>query len=183
MADISIKYKNTTIAELNESGTKTLNTKGTYCEDNIIIQYDKTGQTPTSNFKRWDITITSGVPASGYSLNLILNDEWLKENRSNPNLCILITPQSTIQGSGHIQGLYFGTNKALMAQDDGVNCYSLSAYKHSNGATVARMRGYGLTSPNDIGDIGITSAGTLYALAMDGYPLAVGDYVVIAFIA
>lgn len=43
--DITISYKGSTIATMSSSGTKTLETAGTYCEDDIIIDYTKTGIT------------------------------------------------------------------------------------------------------------------------------------------
>lgn len=44
MADITISYKGNTIAEMNESGTKTLKTSGQYCEDDISIGYVKSDE-------------------------------------------------------------------------------------------------------------------------------------------
>ena len=41
MADLTIKYKDQPIAELSESGTKTLATGGKYCEDDITVEYTK----------------------------------------------------------------------------------------------------------------------------------------------
>ena len=41
MADLTIKYKGNSIAELSESGTKTLKTAGKYCEDDITVEYAK----------------------------------------------------------------------------------------------------------------------------------------------
>lgn len=41
MADLTIKYKGNPIAELSESGTKTLTTGGKYCEDDISVEYAK----------------------------------------------------------------------------------------------------------------------------------------------
>lgn len=43
--DVTISYKGSTIATMSSSGTKTLNTAGTYCEDDITIDYTKTGMT------------------------------------------------------------------------------------------------------------------------------------------
>ena len=43
--DVTISYKGSTIATMSSSGTKTLNTSGTYCEDDITIDYTKTGIT------------------------------------------------------------------------------------------------------------------------------------------
>ena len=45
------------------------------------------------NVKRWDVLITTGVPSSGVQLNLITKDAWLAENRSNPNLCVVVLPK------------------------------------------------------------------------------------------
>ena len=41
MADITLSYKGSTIAEVSASGTTKLNTKGKYCEDDITLQYVK----------------------------------------------------------------------------------------------------------------------------------------------
>ena len=41
MADLTIKFKGQPIAELYESGTKTLKTAGKYCEDDISVEYAK----------------------------------------------------------------------------------------------------------------------------------------------
>lgn len=41
MADVDIKYKGVSIATLNDTGTKTLQTSEKYCEDNIQIDYTK----------------------------------------------------------------------------------------------------------------------------------------------
>ena len=41
MADVSIKYKGSAIAELSASGTKTLKTSGKYCEGDVTVLYTK----------------------------------------------------------------------------------------------------------------------------------------------
>lgn len=41
MADVSIKYKNSPIAEMSASGTKTLGTSGKYCEGDVVVQYTR----------------------------------------------------------------------------------------------------------------------------------------------
>ena len=38
---VNIKYKNNSIAELTDTGTKTLKTAGKYCEDDISVEYAK----------------------------------------------------------------------------------------------------------------------------------------------
>lgn len=48
MADVSITYKGSTIATMDASGSKTLNTQGKYCEGDIGVEYVKpSGTTPT----------------------------------------------------------------------------------------------------------------------------------------
>lgn len=44
MADVNIKYKNSSITTMNASGTKTLLTGGKYCEDDIKVVYTKPSQ-------------------------------------------------------------------------------------------------------------------------------------------
>ena len=41
MADLTIKYKGNPIAELSDSGTKTLKTGGKYCDADISVEYAK----------------------------------------------------------------------------------------------------------------------------------------------
>ena len=41
MADVTVKYKDTAIAEMTESGTKTLKTAGKYCDADISVEYAK----------------------------------------------------------------------------------------------------------------------------------------------
>lgn len=46
---VNIKYKNNSIAELSDTGTKTLKTSGKYCEADIIVENTKDGITPTGS--------------------------------------------------------------------------------------------------------------------------------------
>ena len=41
MPDVTISYKGSSIATMDVTGEKTLNTQGKYCEDNITVQYTK----------------------------------------------------------------------------------------------------------------------------------------------
>lgn len=41
MADVTLKYKGATIGELSESGNKTIETAGKYCEADILLEYIK----------------------------------------------------------------------------------------------------------------------------------------------
>lgn len=43
MADVEIKYNNSTIASLSDSGTEVLETNGTFLADDITVEYTKSG--------------------------------------------------------------------------------------------------------------------------------------------
>lgn len=55
MSDVDIKYKNQVIASMDASGTKTLETDGTYCEDDIVVEYTKPSGADVSG-----VTATAG---------------------------------------------------------------------------------------------------------------------------
>lgn len=76
MADVNIKYKGTSIATIDASGSKTLQTSGKYCEGDIIVEYtdpEKPTQaksaTPTETAQ--DITPDSGKVLSKVSVGAI----------------------------------------------------------------------------------------------------------------
>lgn len=48
MPDVTISYKNTNIATLSATGTKTLLTEGKYCEDDIVVAFIKTAGSATT---------------------------------------------------------------------------------------------------------------------------------------
>ena len=76
MADVNIFYKGSSIATMDASGSKTLNTQGKYCEDNITVQYtdpEKPTQTksvtPTESAQT--VTPDSGKVLSSVSVSAI----------------------------------------------------------------------------------------------------------------
>lgn len=76
MADVTISYKGTSIATMDASGTKTLNTQGKYCEGDITVQYvdpEKPTQTksvsPTESAQT--VTPDSGKVLSSVSVGAI----------------------------------------------------------------------------------------------------------------
>ena len=150
--------------------------------NNIQACIDKANALPDAitNAKFYEATITSSLPSSGVLINL-LTDTWLKENRTNPNLCVVVIPKFSIEGDGNLQGIFLGTNKVLFKIGSALY-YSLSAYMFSGGSDSARARTFNLTSPNDVGDLFIDTNGTLFAVAYKEYGFAVGTYSIIAFI-
>lgn len=90
MADVTLKYKGATIGELSESGSKTIETAGKYCEADILLEYVKSSNglkvftrdivlnqdtiTPTfdlgigagySDGNLWDLRISGAAPTGG----------------------------------------------------------------------------------------------------------------------
>lgn len=60
MADVEIKYNNSTIASLNDSGTEVLETNGTFLTDDITVEYAKpSAPTPTLQSKSVSYTPTT----------------------------------------------------------------------------------------------------------------------------
>lgn len=66
MADVNINYKGSTLTEMNDSGTKTLKTSGTYCEDDISVVYTKPIAAVTSKY--FDVTVSTKVSGSWQTL-------------------------------------------------------------------------------------------------------------------
>ena len=65
---VNIKYKNNSIAELSDTGTKTLKTAGKYCEGDIIIENIKDGITPSGNKAITATTSTqTGIDVTNYA--------------------------------------------------------------------------------------------------------------------
>lgn len=76
MADVNIKYKGVSIATMDTSGSKTLQTSGKYCEDDIAVEYtdpEKPTQTKSATPAETaqDITPDSGKVLSKVSVGAI----------------------------------------------------------------------------------------------------------------
>ena len=178
MADVEISYKGSTIAQM-DSGTKTLRTGGCYCEGDVVVTY-----TPRADdsFRHWDVTVTGAISGS---LADILQDDWLKAHRSDENLCVAVIPRFPIPFDSTVanQGVWLCTNSAILTDSAGEQYHSLSAYIHKNGSIICRARKPGVTNPNDIGDLNISTSGKLQAVALEGgYPLVPGEYCVTAWL-
>lgn len=67
MADVTLKYKGATIAELSESGNKTIETAGKYCEADILLEYVKSGGKITNLIN--DLPLTPGYYGSNGAIS------------------------------------------------------------------------------------------------------------------
>ena len=82
MADVTLKYKGATIGELSDTGNKTIETAGKYCDADILLEYVKSGGALPSSISKIDggtfsvnsdtkcssvdIPTTLGVPAKKF---------------------------------------------------------------------------------------------------------------------
>ena len=178
MADVSIAYKGSVIAEMDEAGSKTLGTGGCYCEGDVTVSY-----TPRTDdtYRHWDVTVSGTVSSNQVT---ILKDDWLKQHRSDTNLAVAVIPKFVLpytSGNGN-QGIYLCTNSNIVTDSNSVLYKSISAYVHSGGTIAARARKYGLTNANDMGDLYIATDGTLKAVAYGNFPFIAGEYCVFAFL-
>lgn len=82
MSEVDIRYKGTSIATMDASGTKTLLTSGKYCEDNIEIAYDQpsgggggtVAEQKQINFIDYDGTIVGSYTAAEWASVTALPD-------------------------------------------------------------------------------------------------------------
>lgn len=72
MADVTLTYKGATIAELSESGSKTLRTAGKFCEADIGVEYDKpSGGAETYRAPYSDVIYTKHHTVALHSDNVV----------------------------------------------------------------------------------------------------------------
>lgn len=180
MADVNIKYKGKTIAEMDSSGSKTLHTGGSYCEADIVVEY---ATRETVEAKRWDVTVDGTIVDNGV---VLVTDDWLKEHRQDENLCIVVVPKFTIAPNSEVgnQGVYLCTNSPLISDSDGTVYKGLSAFVNRTGSISTSARSVGVESyaGTNIGDVWISVNGVLHVVALDSHPLAPGEYTVVAFL-
>lgn len=88
MSDVTINYKGNAIATMDASGTKTLLTKGRYCEDDIEVAYGKPGGGGYTEDEWMNRTVTS-VTTSQTSFSLGLDGFSELVSFSAPNLTSL----------------------------------------------------------------------------------------------
>lgn len=103
MADISVTYKDSVIAEIdNGRYTKTLKTKGCYCEDDITIDY-----APRS--KTYEITLAK---ASGWVLLTTLDAEVV-EHINDDNLAVSLIKISEFNSETYAATMAFASNNQI----------------------------------------------------------------------
>lgn len=89
MADVTINYKGSKVAELSDSGTKTLKTSGKYCEGDVSVIYTKPA-TEKVSCKIYTVTLSKQY---GQILLATLDDE-VKAHINDNSLVVTLTNMS-----------------------------------------------------------------------------------------
>lgn len=134
MADVTVKYKDVTIAEMSIGGTKTLKTCGKYCEDDITVDY--VPPTPVAvevNCKSYDITLSK---ASGWVLLRTLEDEVLA-HINDPTFTVLLAIKD-IYAYEWYAGSMFACSNIPCAMQSGYPVYGY-ANRQTNETTTSAM--------------------------------------------
>jgi hypothetical protein len=107
MADLTIKYKDNVIAEMDASGSKTLNTSGCYCEGDIQVAY-----TPRS--RTYEITL----PKSSGWVMLTELDEDVLAHITDDSFVVSMVNISTYEFASYSSGVFVVGNAKQGMQGD-----------------------------------------------------------------
>ena len=113
MANVTVKYKGSTIAEMSEEGTKTLKTSRKYCEGDIAVNYTPPAA-PSVPCKVYDITL-----AKSYDWVLIqtLEAEVL-EHIHDPSFRVLLAISDPYAYEWYSGACYYCGNTPFSMQGD-----------------------------------------------------------------
>lgn len=99
MADVTVKYKGSTIAEMSEEGTKTLKTSGKYCEDDITVSYvPPAPEAVAANSKVF--TFTSIDAVAQQNVTIVSGDPDVAAHYADANAWISVRKVSNITTRG-----------------------------------------------------------------------------------
>ncbi len=159
-----------------------LNTSGKYCEDNIRVF---PAFTFSEDVKRWNVIVENNCNKD----TLILQDDWLTENKDNDHLCILFSKNAAPTPS-EPSAIYFSLYKAdkYGVTDSGGDIYqgrqasSPTGYIASGYWSVSRDNLSAGSNPA-LGYLGVTNNGELYIGGSSTQAtIYAGTYTVLAWI-
>jgi hypothetical protein len=89
MADVTVKYKGSTIAEMSEEGTKTLKTSGKYCEGDITVSYvPPAPEAVAANSKVF--TFTSAAAVANKDVTVVSGDPDVAAHYADENALVTV---------------------------------------------------------------------------------------------
>ena len=87
MADVTIKYKDSVIAQMNDAGTKTLKTSGCYCEGDVTVTYAPSSSGGAeANYRMYEITFDTKQPGWVFLTEL---DDLVMAHINDPKFTVL----------------------------------------------------------------------------------------------
>ena len=182
MSDVTIKYKDSVIAKMSASGTKTLNTGGWYCEGDITVDYvqpapEPSAPTETVNCKIYEITLAQ---KSGW-VELVTLDSNVLEHINDPRFTVVLAINDTYALANYT-GCFFVASNTAFANSKGTGGYPIYGYSHrqSSGSNAVNAIFYPAnnTGTSDtLGGLGAfrVSGSKYYIKPSDGYVRA-GNY-------
>lgn len=168
MADVTIKYKGATIAEMSGTSEKTLKTGGTYCESDIDVVY-------APRTKTYEITLAK---ASGWVLLTTLDAEVL-EHINDASLIVSLANVSPYVYEFYSGNLYIAGNKPF-GYNGSHPVYGLSDRENSTTSHVSNQIYYPANNTGDsdaLGGMGAfrVTSGKYYIKPRDGF-ITAGAY-------
>ena len=128
MAEVNVKYKDSTIAELNGADTVTLSTEGTYCEGNIEVEY-------APRTRIYELTLAK---ASGWVLLTALDDDVL-QHINDEDLTVTLQLMSDFSIVTYVLNVAIATNKQqLSATSSNYPVYGVGL-RQNNATNIAHL--------------------------------------------
>ena len=174
MANVTVKYKNSAVAELSESGSRVLNTSGKYCEENIEISYVPP---KAVNCKIYNITLAK---KSGWVELVTLDDEVLA-HINDPLFTVILAINDAYSLVSYSGSCFMAANTAF-ANSTGTNGYPIYGVANrqqssSNGVQAVFYPANNTGTSDGLGGLGIfrVSGSKYYLKPSDGY-IRAGNY-------
>lgn len=174
MADVSVIYKENTLAELSASGTLTMHTSGHYCEDDILIEYIKP-QNETTGERTKVFAVENGSAVSGKWWNVTGADAVIAEHRNADTFGVTwlcLSPAESPSTRGGTQ-----CNRLMTTTD-----YGIYARMETNGTdAVSRINNAVNVENTTVGRCYVAEDGSIRLFGSSTYPLKAGSYMFVVF--
>lgn len=156
MANVTIKYKDSVIAEMDNTGSKILNTSGTYCESDISVEYE-------ARCRTYDITLAN-VPKEFVPL-VTLDDDVLAHINDERFTAVLRIVDPYVYAGNQRRGVYT-SNTPIGLQSEKYPVYGAATYQL--GETTVRNDSIYKPANYNVLSAGI-GGGALFAIIGDTY--------------